>query len=203
MVTNCQRAYYTGLESATSALARAEQGPGARAQAVHAAFEAPAGADLACRAGCAHCCSFPVGVRLAEAALLAAEIARDPALRARVLADAATRATASWNDLVGRPCPLLRDGACSCYGHRPLPCRALASRDDDACRRALRAEGSTPRDEEGWWRGLGAAAALDDELGPRELRAALAALLVLDRAATPTAIEAAFGAARGVPGSAS
>ena len=47
MVTNCQRAYYTGLESATSALARAEQGPGARAQAVHAAFEAPAGADLA------------------------------------------------------------------------------------------------------------------------------------------------------------
>jgi hypothetical protein len=202
VVTNCQRAYYRGLEGAAAATARVDDEPRARAQAVHASFEPPDGPDLACRTGCDHCCRFPVGVRLAEALLLADAVSEDAALRARVLAEHAALASASWTDLVGSPCPLLRDGACSCYERRPMPCRALASRDADACARAVDGLDAAPRDEAGWWRGLGGAAALDQGLGPRELRAALAALLSLGAAPSRASVEAAFSGARDVPGDA-
>ena len=35
------------------------------------------------------------------------------------------------------PCPLLADGRCAAYADRPLACRAFASHDVDACRRAF------------------------------------------------------------------
>lgn len=195
MTTN-QREFYLGLERAAAA-ARAQTGA-ARARLVHATLAGDEPAGAACRDGCAHCCRFPVGVRLAEALQLAAAIADDDALRARVLAAATRTAAKPWAELAGEACPLLDDGRCARYEARPTPCRALRSFDADRCERALTGPVEVPRDESGWWRGLGAAALLDDEHGPRELRSALAALLALPAGATPADARQRFAAARSV-----
>lgn len=204
-MADTQGEYYRGVEAgaAAAAAARAGAGPAAVAAAVHAAATpllAADGVPRACAPGCAHCCHFPVGVRAAETLRLAAAVAAVPALAARVLAAADATATATWTQLVGVPCPLLVDGRCAVYDARPLPCRALASRDADACAAALRGApvATSPRDEAAWWRGLGLAAALDaaDATGPRELRSGLAAVLA---AADPAAATAAFAASRAAP----
>lgn len=184
--------FYRGVEAAAAvgqSLAAA-----ARASAVHDAV-APLLVGVgsrACREGCAHCCHFPVGVTYPEVLALRAALADDACLRARVLEDARASASLGWGELVGRACPLLKDGRCAVYDARPLPCRALASRDDSACARALRGEGEAPRDELAYWRGLGAASVLAaaHPAGSRELRSALAAVL---EAHEP---HAAFAAAR-------
>ncbi|MBL8724199.1 MAG: YkgJ family cysteine cluster protein, partial [Planctomycetes bacterium] len=138
----------------------------------------PDSPERACRAGCAHCCHFPVGVTFAEALLLHRTLAAEPVQHAAVLANARADADRPWLDLVGRPCPLLVAGHCSTYDSRPLPCRALASSDEAACASALRGTGTAPRDEVAFWRGLGAASVLaEGQLGPsRELRSVLCAL---------------------------
>lgn len=183
-----QAEYYRGVEAGAAALAAARRsgaGVAAATAALHAAaaplLAARPDAPRACADGCDACCRFPVGVRLGEAMLLAAAIAAVPPLAAAVRADAATTAGAPWPALVGRPCPLLVDGRCAVYAARPLPCRALASADATACADALSPARTVavPRDEAAWWRGLGLAAALDADrdIGPRELRSALAAVL--------------------------
>lgn len=173
--------FYRGAEAAAAAAAGTS--PVAAARAVHDALRPllAAGADSpprACRAGCAHCCHFPVGVTFAEALLLHRTLAAEPGLHAAVLANARADAERPWLDLIGRPCPLLTDGRCSTYDSRPLPCRALASSDDAACASALRGTGTAPRDEAAFWRGLGAASVLaKGQPGPsRELRSVLCAL---------------------------
>lgn len=194
--------YYRGLEVALRARAAvATAAPARRAAAVHAALPTLLPGDdappAACGEGCAHCCHFPVGVTFAEAVRLAQAVADDPALCARIADEADATGTASWHDLAGRPCPLLRNGACARYDARPVPCRALASADRDACAHALAGGAPPPRDEAAFWRGLGACAALDEGHGRRELRAALAALL-----STPggePAMLRAFAAARTAP----
>jgi hypothetical protein len=196
-VTTNQREYYAAAERASRA-AGDLRGP-ARARAVHASLSPDAPPGTACSAGCSHCCRFPVGVRFAEAALLAETVARDPDLRARVLDDAAASDSLDWADLTGRPCPLLVDGRCAAYEDRPTPCRALRSFDAARCERALTAPTEVPRDEQGWWRGLGAASVLDELPGPRELRSALAALLQDETAAVAADRPTAFAAARPVP----
>jgi Fe-S-cluster containining protein len=198
-LSTTQREYYAGLERAGAALTASGASPTQRAEAVHATI-ATTPEQAACRAGCAHCCHFPVGVRFAEALRLAAAIGDDPGLRERLLTDADATRGAGWHQLAGRPCPLLHDDACRRYDARPTPCRALASFDAEACERSLEEPTVVPRDEASWWRGLGAAAALDDDLGPRELRSAVAAVLALDRDATRDELVAAFARARAVPG---
>ena len=198
-MSTTQREFYAGLERAGDALRSSGDTPTERAAAVHATIGTEAD-GVACRSGCAHCCHFPVGVRLPEALRLAAAIEGEPDLRERLLDEATATCEAAWDDLAGRPCPLLRDGACRRYDARPTPCRALLSFDAAACERSLTQPTVVPRDESSWWRGLGAAAALDEQLGPRELRSAVAAVLALPRERSPDAVIRAFAAAREVPG---
>lgn len=193
-MANNQGEYYRGAEAAGSAIAATTRGDAAAvAAAVHAGLAAllrdtPDADGRACHRGCDACCHYPVGVTFGEAVLLARAVRADARLRERVLVGATATAGVPWPDLVGTACPLLVDGACAAYTIRPLPCRALASRDDAACARALAAPGTAdvPRDEAAFWRGLGASAALagTNGLGTRELRAAVAALLALGETAT-------------------
>lgn len=191
--------YYRGLEAAAAALAAAgDCGPAERAGAVHAAIApllaaTPHAAELACRRGCDHCCRFPVGVTFAETMRLATRVRAHRRLADAVTAAAAASAAVPWTALAGVPCPLLRDAACAVHDVRPLPCRALGSRDAAACAAALTGDAEVPRDEVAFWRGLGAGAALGAGVpaGVRELRSALAAVL-----AAPADPVSAFAAAR-------
>lgn len=194
--------FYRGVEAASRSAPPAAD-PTHRAAAALAALDALLAPDAgtpprACRAGCAHCCRFPVGIAFGEALLLAAAIADAAEVRHRVATEAAATATLADRELVGRPCPLLLDSTCAAYAARPAPCRALASADAAACERALAGDPDVPRDEAAYWRGLGVAhwLAADPPAGRRELRAALAAVLA---AGDPAA---AFAAARPAPGSA-
>lgn len=200
--------YYRGVERAQQALAAAPADATAvrRAELVHEAMsgllaQTSSAGQLACAAGCAHCCHFPVGVTFGEAHLLATAIAADAALRATFVRAAAAAAQRSWHELVGQPCPLLHAGRCGLYPERPLPCRAMASRDADACGAALHGGPTPPLDGEAFWRGLGAAAALaaaGPPPGTRELRAATMA--VLEHLSAPLEERAAaFLAARAAP----
>jgi hypothetical protein len=180
-----QTEFYRGVAAAALALAP-QQGPAERAAAVHAAL-APLFDDTAlaptraCRRGCDHCCHLPVGVTFGEALRLAAAIERLPPVQAKVVTDARQTAATDWAALVGQPCPLLAHGACVVHADRPLACRALASSDAEACARALRGPAVVPLDGEALWRGLGAGdalAAAEPAAGHRELRSALAAVLV-------------------------
>jgi Fe-S-cluster containining protein len=100
--------------------------------------------EVACRKGCAFCCSLYVSALPPEifaiadfirggAADLAAEIARIEA------ADANTRGLdPSCRFLAKSPCALLTDGACSVYTVRPMVCRGVLSRSREACESAYR-----------------------------------------------------------------
>lgn len=78
-------------------------------------------ASFQCAAGCDACCHVRIGVFAVEAAplrdALARLAARDPALRARV------RAQADDPEHQDR-CALLVDGRCAVYADRPLICRS-------------------------------------------------------------------------------
>lgn len=200
-----QTEFYRGAEAAAAALARPHRDAAAAAAAVHGALlpllseraERPA---QACAAGCAHCCHFPVGVTFGEAQRLALALQEAPELRHRLLAAADATRELAWRGLVGVPCPLLHDGRCTAYAARPLPCRAMASRDADACAQALAGGPTPPLDAVAFWRGLGAADTLAQASAPtgsRELRSALAALLAADANGSDPA--AAFAAARRPP----
>jgi len=200
-----QSDYYRGVETAQQALAAARaNAPAARAAAVHEAMAplllatALAG-QHACRSGCDHCCHLPVGICFGEAQRLAEAVRDLPQLAHRVTEEARATASLSWSDLVGRPCPLLVDRTCSVHTARPLPCRALASTDAEACARGVRGAANVPIDDEAFLRGLGATAALAASEPPfalRELRSALAAVLT----AAPSDRLAAFaGAASASP----
>lgn len=210
-MSTTQAEFYRGLEAASAALRQREHAPPAeRAAGVHDAIEplledTEVHARLACRLGCSHCCHYPVGVTYPEAMRLAAAVRKHPELVEHLQREHRDAAADDWNELVGRPCPLLRENACAVHEARPMPCRALGSTDDAACAAALRgtatdaATATPPRDEKAWWRGLGAAKALANTSpeGSRELRSAVFALLE----APPSDREAAFTAARVAPGS--
>ncbi len=199
-----QTEFYRGVAAAAAALATTTPATPAaqRAAAVHTAL-APlfaatsAAASRACRRGCDHCCHLPVGVTFGEVLQLLAAVQEQGPLPARVAAAARRTAGTPWDRLVGQPCPLLADGACAVHAARPLPCRALASSDADACARALHAPVVVPFDGDAMWRGLGAGDVLaqaEAPAGHRELRSALAGVL----AAPPAGRAVAFLAARAV-----
>lgn len=92
-------------------------------------------ADLACRRGCASCCTQLVSITAPEALWVAATIRR----RAKTLekvraADAKTRGL-SMDERVKSHivCPLLEEAACSVYAARPIGCRSFVSLNLDAC----------------------------------------------------------------------
>lgn len=102
--------------------------------------------DVACRKGCAFCCSLYVSALPPEifaiadfirqnATDLAAEIARIEA------ADAKTRGLDPHGRFMSKAfCALLVDGACSVYAVRPLVCRGVLSRSRAACESAYRGD---------------------------------------------------------------
>lgn len=82
--------------------------------------------DVACRAGCSHCCYVPALVPHAEAAVIGKRIGRTPA-------NARLRTSAKglpWG--YDNPCPFLVNDQCSIYENRPTVCRAHFSLDVDA-----------------------------------------------------------------------
>src|SRR5690606_6640909 len=102
--------------------------------------------QVACKAGCDHCCYQSVGVTTAEALTIVdylnqtlsseglAEVARRVAgARARTagLASAQTYST-------DYPCPCLQEAQCTIYEARPLSCCGMNALDAQECRRNLR-----------------------------------------------------------------
>lgn len=82
----------------------------------------------ACGAGCAHCCAQPVMLLASEAKTIGREIG---VAVADVPHERRNAEPPRWRG-EGRECPFLRDGRCSIYAVRPLPCRLLYNLDKDA-----------------------------------------------------------------------
>jgi hypothetical protein len=124
----------------TAALAAAVAGSAAAAEAICV------GRQMACTAGCPHCCVLNVAVLLPEAMIIA-EWIRDrlsaPELAALQKELRLHRCWVRWMDdeeriLKHESCPLL-DAAGSCTVHpvRPLACRGIISLDSNSCRQAF------------------------------------------------------------------
>ena len=87
------------------------------------------GLAVACRIGCAHCCSYPLVTSLLEGLTAYRSIAETglwtPSLRKRVeeMADKTQGLAYEVWLLADIPCPLLDDKRCIIYTGRPLTCR--------------------------------------------------------------------------------
>lgn len=98
---------------------------------------------LACREGCAFCCSLNVTATIPEVFRLLEELRRGRPHREvlRVREDAREYAarvrlrTGEERDRMRRPCPLLAADRCSVHPIRPLACRGWNSFDAAACER--------------------------------------------------------------------
>jgi len=110
-----------------------------------AARQFPPGAPIACQEGCAFCCHLKVIATPAEVMTLfdhlRASLAPSDfsafAERVRV-ADARTRGLgADARAALQLACPVLVDGRCTGYAHRPLHCAGANSFDRNACREAF------------------------------------------------------------------
>ncbi|MCX6936724.1 MAG: YkgJ family cysteine cluster protein [Verrucomicrobia bacterium] len=99
-------------------------------------------AQVACRAGCGHCCQVAVDVQAHEV-FFAAEFIQvnfSPEALAEVVARTAARratlaaeASAGQRERFMQTCALLRDGSCSIYAGRPEACRAHHASDASVC----------------------------------------------------------------------
>jgi Fe-S-cluster containining protein len=100
---------------------------------------------LACRKGCAHCCTQLVVLTAPEAFFVAAQLRKRPETVAAIIdADKRTRGLAIEERLKSKvQCPLLDDTICSVYAARPLGCHAFVSADLNACLAAFE-RGETP-----------------------------------------------------------
>jgi len=98
----------------------------------------PSVQKIACTKGCAYCCHTFVAITPPEAFRLADAVrsGRAAGMTADVVrARGAPLVGVRPGDRIGRKlaCPLLVDGACSVYRHRPLACRQATSLDLGAC----------------------------------------------------------------------
>lgn len=119
----------------------------AAARIAHGVFEAslrrdPGPQAVACRKGCAHCCTNFVSASIPEILSLAGAVrsaspAADAPIRRRIDAVVPGDLGAADRTRLTAPCPVLENGACSAYGSRPLVCRGFASVSLDACIRSL------------------------------------------------------------------
>lgn len=86
---------------------------------------------MSCRVGCTACChDNPRGVTGVEIERLARLVDTWPdgaAVRARFAALAARTTDAETWRRLREPCPLLEDGRCRAYSHRPIACRAFVA----------------------------------------------------------------------------
>ncbi len=111
-------------------------------------------AALACRGGCAACCTLRVTATAPEILIVAAHLRKIAAtmppfgriLRQRIEAAAEMGRLDDAEYLaLARPCPFIVDGHCVIYELRPLACRGHASFDEEACRAAIAGEaGAVP-----------------------------------------------------------
>jgi Fe-S-cluster containining protein len=98
-------------------------------------------ASVACRDGCAHCCSVPVDGQAHEIFFAADHIQVNfsPVALAKVLGRLGrhrrrvARLTADQRAVSRTPCALLRRGSCSIYAGRPEACRSHHTRNAAAC----------------------------------------------------------------------
>jgi hypothetical protein len=90
---------------------------------------------LACRRGCAACCTQLVTVTAPEALWVAAQIRRKPAaMDAMRAVDRQTHGLSMEQRLKSHiTCPLLENDLCSIYAGRPIGCRGFVSLNLDAC----------------------------------------------------------------------
>ena len=90
---------------------------------------------IACRRGCASCCTQLVTVTAPEAFWVAAQIRRKPAVIDAVRAvDRTTHGLSMEERLKSHiVCPLLESDACTIYAARPIGCRGFVSLNLDAC----------------------------------------------------------------------
>ena len=92
-------------------------------------------APIACRKGCAHCCTTWVAASAPEV-IFAAKVA---AARAAAVSNAEPLVAGKSFDARGTMvvrCPMLEQDICQIYAARPLVCRTATSVDADLCRRA-------------------------------------------------------------------
>lgn len=99
-----------------------------------------AGVEIACRKGCAFCCSIWVSATAPEAIFVVKSIAPEDRTRMREAVAAADAITggksADERSRISQPCPMLAANSCSVYPSRPLMCRGAASTDARVCERA-------------------------------------------------------------------
>ncbi len=97
---------------------------------------------VACRKGCAHCCTNFVAASIPEVLALARAVraqwpSTEAPIRARIDTVSARDFAAADRTGLTEPCPILDDGMCRAYTARPLVCRDFASVSLDACIRSL------------------------------------------------------------------
>lgn len=90
---------------------------------------------IACRKGCAHCCTQMVIVTAPEAFHVASLVRKKPATVAAIIAAAQRTGTLTLNERLTANimCPMLDDALCSIYAGRPLGCHGFVSASLDAC----------------------------------------------------------------------
>jgi Fe-S-cluster containining protein len=100
--------------------------------------------DVACRGGCASCCTIQVAATAPEILLIARAIRASPikaslALRRKTadLDRATRRLSAQQRMRAGLACAFVEEDLCVIYAVRPLACRGHASFDKQACVDAL------------------------------------------------------------------
>jgi Fe-S-cluster containining protein len=100
---------------------------------------------LACKKGCATCCSRPVSTTAPSVLRLVAWLREHltpeqlAVVHARIVALDEVTHGKMWTpeDRPPNPCALLVDGACSVYEARPFVCRAWNAVDANDCKRAM------------------------------------------------------------------